>query len=245
MVGWFHGCFGYYRRNDPGTPPPLELILWIRAGILQSRYAVGRRNTNTTLNKHLQSGAFGAKEFLMRPWRHLAASAIRQCSAFGIVAATLCGLGNGTASGANKDDRPNIVFLFADDLGYGDLACYGAPDAKTPRLDQLARQGVRFTRHYANGPECSPTRAALLTGCYQHRLGGLECAIGTGNVGRYDDAIRLAEQHDLGVPADSAALPRGIKNAGYTSGAFGKWHQGYEPKFNPLNLGFDRFFGCL
>ncbi|MCG8649444.1 MAG: sulfatase-like hydrolase/transferase, partial [Pirellulales bacterium] len=81
-------------------------------------------------------------------------------------------------------DKPNIVLIMADDLGYGDLECYGHPVAKTPHLDRLARQGVRFTQHYANGPECSPTRTALLTGRYQQWAGGLECAIGTGNVGR-------------------------------------------------------------
>ena len=142
-------------------------------------------------------------------------------------------------------EKPNIVFLFADDLGYGDIACYGAPDARTPNLDRLARQGVRFTHHYSNGTECSPTRTALLSGRYQQRIGGLECAIGTGNVGRYDDAIRLAEQHDLGLPPGEAVLPRAIKQAGYATAAFGKWHLGYEAKFTPLAYGFDRFFGCL
>ncbi|MHC4995416.1 MAG: sulfatase family protein [Planctomycetota bacterium] len=143
------------------------------------------------------------------------------------------------------DDRPNIVLLLADDLGYGDIACYGAPDAKTPRLDRLAQEGVRFTHHYANGPECSPTRTALLTGRYQQRAGGLECAIGTGNVGRYDDAIRLANQAALGLPVEQAVLPRALNEVGYVCGAFGKWHLGYEMRFNPMRYGFAEFFGCL
>ncbi|MEQ8787761.1 MAG: sulfatase-like hydrolase/transferase [Pirellulaceae bacterium] len=142
-------------------------------------------------------------------------------------------------------DRPNVVFLFADDLGYGDLACYGAPDVETPNLDRLARQGVRFTQHYSNGPECSPTRTALMTGRYQQHVGGLECAIGTGDVGRYDDAIRLAEQHDLGLPSEWAILPRAMRGAGYETVCFGKWHLGYQPKFNPHDAGFEKFFGCL
>lgn len=146
---------------------------------------------------------------------------------------------------AAQQDRPNIVFLFADDLGYGDIACYGAPDAKTPHLDRLAEQGVRFTQHYSNGPECTPTRTALLTGRYQQRIGGLECAIGTGNVGRYDDAIRLANKHQLGLPPAAALLPRAIQQAGYATACFGKWHLGYEEKFNPILCGFDEFFGCL
>ena len=141
--------------------------------------------------------------------------------------------------------QPNIVFILADDMGYGDLGCYGHPEAKTPVIDQLARDGVRFTQHYANGPECSPTRTAFLTGRYQQRAGGLECAIGTGNVGRYDDAIRLAKTRQLGLPAKQAVLPSALKQPGYASGVFGKWHLGYEPQFNPLEHGWDDFFGYM
>jgi len=141
--------------------------------------------------------------------------------------------------------QPNIVFILADDMGYGDLGCYGHPTAKTPVIDQLARDGVRFSQHYANGPECSPTRTAFLTGRYQQRAGGLECAIGTGNVGRYDDAIRLAKARQLGLPAKQAVLPSALKQPGYASGVFGKWHLGYEPQFNPLEHGWDDFFGYM
>ena len=118
--------------------------------------------------------------------------------------------------------KPNIVLIMADDLGYGDVGCYGHPQAKTPHIDQLAREGVRFTQHYANGPECSPTRTAFLTGKYQQFAGGLECAIGTGNVGRYDDAIRLANQHDLGLPSEQTGLPSLVTQQGYRCGVFGK-----------------------
>lgn len=142
-------------------------------------------------------------------------------------------------------ERPNIVLILADDLGYADLGCYGHPVAKTPNIDRLAKQGVRFTQHYANGPECSPTRTALLTGRYQQRAGGLECAIGTGNVGRYDDAIRLAARHELGLPAKQAVIPADLQKAGYACGVFGKWHLGYEPQFNPIEHGWDEFFGYL
>ena len=141
--------------------------------------------------------------------------------------------------------QPNIVFILADDMGYGDLGCYGHPTAKTPVIDRLAREGVRFTQHYANGPECSPTRTAFLTGRYQQRAGGLECAIGTGNVGRYDDAIRLAKARQLGLPAKQVVLPSALKKPGYASGVFGKWHLGYEPQFNPLEHGWDDFFGYM
>ena len=140
---------------------------------------------------------------------------------------------------------PNILVFLADDMGYGDLGCYGHPEAKTPHLDRLAKEGVKFTQHYANGPECSPTRTAFLTGRYQQRAGGLECAIGTGNVGRYDEAIRLAEQRQLGLPASQAILPGALKQAGYACGVFGKWHLGYEPEFNPIEHGWDEFQGYL
>lgn len=146
---------------------------------------------------------------------------------------------------ANADAKPNIVLIVADDMGIGDVGCYAGEDVKTPVIDRLAKQGVRLTEYYANGAECTPTRTALLTGAYQQRVGGLECAIGTGNVGRYDDAIRLAEKNDLGLPPGRAILPRALKDAGYATALFGKWHLGYEPKFNPLNCGFDEFFGIL
>src|SRR3954467_15797347 len=128
-------------------------------------------------------------------------------------------------------DRPNILLILADDMGYGDLGCYGCPDIRTPNIDLLARGGVRLTSFYSNGPECSPTRTGLMTGRYQHRVGGLECAIGVGNVGRYDDAIRLRAANDLGLPASEATLVPLLKRAGYTTAIVGKWHLGYEPKF--------------
>lgn len=141
--------------------------------------------------------------------------------------------------------RPNVVFILADDLGYGDLGCYGNKDIRTPHIDSLAQQGVRFTRFYSNGPECTPTRTAFLTGRYQHRVGGMECALGTGNVGRYDDAIRLRERNELGLPVSETSLARMLKDAGYATGISGKWHLGYEPKFFPGPHGFDHWFGIL
>lgn len=142
-----------------------------------------------------------------------------------------------------RSRRPNIILIMVDDLGYGDLGCYGCTDIRTPNIDKLADGGVRFTTFYANAPECSPTRTALLTGRYQHRVGGLECALGIGNVGRYDDAIRLRETHDLGLPPDETSIARMLKNAGYATGISGKWHLGYEPEFFPLKHGFDHWFG--
>jgi arylsulfatase A-like enzyme len=148
------------------------------------------------------------------------------------------------AAAGDLPTRPNIVLLLADDLGYGDLGCYGGT-APTPHVDRLSGEGVRFTAFYSNGPECSPTRTALLTGRYQQRVGGLECAIGTGNVGRYDDAIRLCAQHDLGLPVSEGSLARRLKDVGYATAIVGKWHLGYEDKFSPNAHGFDHAFYCL
>jgi arylsulfatase A-like enzyme len=149
----------------------------------------------------------------------------------------------GKSAVAAEDRRaPNIVFILADDLGYGDLGCYGRKDVRTPAIDHLAAEGVRLSNCYANGPECSPTRAGLMTGRYQHRVGGLECALGVGNVGRYDDAIRLSATHDLGLPASETSIARMLKDAGYATALAGKWHLGYEPKFSPNRHGFDHAF---
>jgi N-acetylgalactosamine-6-sulfatase len=148
-------------------------------------------------------------------------------------------------TGLTRDGKPNIVFIVADDMGYADVSSFGAPDLETPHIDKLASEGIRFTNVYAMGPECTPSRVSFLTGRYPQRVGGLECAIGTGNVGRYDDAIRLAENSDLGLPSDHAQLAPALAAAGYCNAVFGKWHLGYEPKFSPLAQGFSEFTGFL
>jgi N-acetylgalactosamine-6-sulfatase len=135
--------------------------------------------------------------------------------------------------------------IVADDLGYGDISSYGCPDIKTPNIDSIGRAGVRFTQFYANAPECSPTRTALLTGRYQHRVGGLECAIGVGDQGRYDEAIWLQKRGDLGLPAYETTLGQVLRSAGYATACFGKWHLGYPAKFWPEMHGFDESFGVI
>lgn len=127
-------------------------------------------------------------------------------------------------------ERPNLVFILADDLGYGDLGCYGCPDIRTPRLDKLAAQGVRFTDAYSNGSVCSPTRAAFITGRYQQRI-GLEWAV------YYD----VPEE---GLPLQETSLATMLHQAGYFTAMSGKWHLGYGD-WNPTRHGFDRFFGML
>jgi N-acetylgalactosamine-6-sulfatase len=135
--------------------------------------------------------------------------------------------------------------ILADDLGWGDLSLIGAGDIATPRIDSLARSGVRFTQSYSNAPECSPTRCALLTGRYQQRVGGLECAIGVGDTGRYDEAAWLQSRGELGLPAEEAVLAPLLARAGYETALFGKWHLGYREKFLPTRQGFKEFFGIL
>ena len=166
-------------------------------------------------------------------------------SAASIAATSWLWRGDNLMAAAPRTDKPNIVFILADDLGYGDLGCYGRRDIKTPVIDEIAAEGVRFTQYYSNGPECTPTRTAFMTGRYQQRVGGLECAIGTGNVGRYDDAIRLAQAHDLGLPVEETSIARMLKDAGYATAITGKWHLGYEPKFAPHLHGFDHAFYCI
>src|SRR5690606_27741607 len=109
---------------------------------------------------------------------------------------------------------PNIVFIMADDLGWGDLSCYGRPDYETPVLDRLAAAGMRLTHAYANSSTCSPTRVALLTGRYQHRLRvGLE------------EPILPGCPH--GVPAEHPTLPGLLRQQGYETALVGKWHLGW------------------
>ena len=148
-------------------------------------------------------------------------------------------------SGNAVAQRPDIVLIVADNLGNGDLSCYGCPDIETPHIDSIAEEGVRFTNFYSNGPECSPTRTALLTGRYQQRLTGLECALGTGNVGRYDDAMELAERHDLGLPPSENVLIPALNQVGYRTIGIGKWHLGYEPHLLPPHHGFDYSLASL
>ena len=140
---------------------------------------------------------------------------------------------------------PDIVLIVADNLGHGDLGCYGCRDIQTPNIDAIAAEGVRFTNFYSNGPECSPTRTALLTGRYQQRIPGLECALGTGNVGRYNDAIALAEKHQLGLPPQETVLIPQLNAQGYATIGLGKWHLGYERHLLPPHHGFKYFLASL
>jgi arylsulfatase A-like enzyme len=136
------------------------------------------------------------------------------------------------APAATPTARPNIVFIMADDLGYGDVACYGRPDVRTPAIDRLAERGVKFTQAYANSCVCTASRVALITGRYQYRLRvGLE------------EPIASVGSEGVGLPPEHPTLPSLLKAAGYRTMLIGKWHLGALPRFGPLLSGYEHFYG--
>jgi arylsulfatase A-like enzyme len=146
-----------------------------------------------------------------------------------------------------SDKKPNIVFILMDDMGYGDVGCYGGRDIRTPQIDRLAAEGVKFTDFYANAPVCTPTRCGFMTGRWQQRL-GFEWAMGyTAQSQRRegDKWVNEPDIHGLGLPDGEPTIAMLLKQAGYATGAFGKWHLGYKPQYNPLRRGFDEYFGTL
>lgn len=128
-------------------------------------------------------------------------------------------------------DRPNIIYILADDLGYGDLGCYGQKLIKTPNLDRLASQGMKFTDHYAGAPVCAPSRCVLLTGLHSGHTPI-----------RNNKALKF--EGNVPIPKSYFTLGEMMKQAGYATGAFGKWGQGFPgSEGDPVNRGFDLFFG--
>lgn len=130
------------------------------------------------------------------------------------------------------DKKPNIIMIVADDLGYGDLSCYGNTTIQTPNLDALAANGTRFTDFHSNGSVCSPTRAALMTGKYQQR---------TGVAG----VITAKNHRDVGLPLDEITIAEEFKKYNYKCAIFGKWHLGYATEFNPILQGYNVFKGYV
>lgn len=127
--------------------------------------------------------------------------------------------------------KPNFIVIYCDDLGYGDLGCYGSEAIRTPHLDRLAAEGVRFTDWYSNSPVCSPSRASLLTGKYPAHAGVNE--ILGGNRGTH------------GLPGSETTIAAALQSAGYRTALFGKWHLGTAPGYHPNDHGFEEFFGFL
>jgi arylsulfatase A-like enzyme len=133
--------------------------------------------------------------------------------------------------------QPNFVFILADDLGYADLGCYGGRSNCSPEIDRLAAQGLLYTDGYANSSVCSPTRFALATGRWQHRLRG-----------GADEPLNSRDARGnpaLGLPPGHPTLASLLRDAGYATALIGKWHLGFPPHFGPLKSGYDEFFGPM
>lgn len=129
---------------------------------------------------------------------------------------------------ARGEQPPNFVVIFTDDQGYQDVGCFGSPNIKTPHLDRMAEQGVKFTDFYSMAPVCSASRAGLLTGCYPARVG---------TTGVY------FPRHDRGLNPNEETIAEVLKPRGYTSACIGKWHLGHHEEFLPTSQGFDYYFG--
>jgi len=131
---------------------------------------------------------------------------------------------------ARSETKPNIVVILTDDQGYADISFnpYHPSEVYTPNMDSLAQAGIFFSQAYTSGNTCSPTRAGLMTGRYQHRAG------------IYDSG-----EGGSGLPLDETIFPQFLKPEGYVCGAFGKWHLGLTPDYNPISRGFDEFYGFM
>jgi len=128
---------------------------------------------------------------------------------------------------------PNVILINCDDLGWGDLACYGHPVHKTPYLDRLAAEGMRFTDFYMASPVCSPSRGAMLTGCYPKRIG----------FGEFDGHWVLFPGNPIGLNPEETTVAGALKDEGYATRIIGKWHCGDQPEFLPTRHGFDGYYG--
>ncbi len=159
-----------------------------------------------------------------------------------LACALLVGIAVGAAAGRafpgeSRPNRPNVVFILADDLGWTDLACYGSCYYETPHIDRLAAQGMRFTHGYTCGPNCQPTRAALASGQYGPRTG----VYTVGGTDRFDTSMRplVPVENVTRLAPEKATFAEALRQAGYATGLFGKWHLGEDPKHHPLAQGFD------
>ena len=152
---------------------------------------------------------------------------LEMCGVVMLVAAIVLSL----AASPTAPEKPNVVIIFADDLGYGDLGCYSSPTIRTPNLDRMAAEGLRFTDFYSAGEVCTPSRAALLTGRYPIRSG----MCGSRRV--------LFPNSKGGLPAKEVTIAKALRQQGYATAHIGKWHLGIHEGSRPLDQGFDRSFG--
>src|SRR4051794_30027603 len=156
---------------------------------------------------------------------------MRHASHFLLLAGALLAIWLGPLAPAHAQAarKPNILVIVGDDMGYGDVGVHGCRDIPTPHIDSIARQGVRCTAGYVSAPQCSPTRAGLLTGRYQQRFGHESNAAIPGSA----------------LPLTETTLADRLKAAGYATGLVGKWHLGDDPAHHPMRRGFGEFFGFL
>ncbi len=147
---------------------------------------------------------------------------------------TLCVIANARNNQASEPSRPNVLYVIVDDLGYGELGCYGGTEIPTPNIDALAASGARCTSGYVTAPFCAASRAAILTGRYQTRFGFEFNPIGAKNA-----------EPGIGLPVSEKTLADRLRGVGYVTGLVGKWHQGGTAPFHPIRRGFDEFYGFL
>lgn len=136
---------------------------------------------------------------------------------------------------AAKESKPNVIVIMVDDMGYGGVSCFDNQYFKTPEIDRLCADGMKLTDFHSNGSVCSPTRAALMTGRYQQRSGCDEVV----------NADPKVPMHHIGIHDREWTMAEALKEAGYATGIFGKWHLGYKPEYHPMNHGFDEFHGFI
>lgn len=157
-------------------------------------------------------------------------SNIRNFKYLGYTILFIAGLAVITGCRIQKDveKKPNVILIFTDDQGYADVGAYGATGYQTPNLDQMAAEGIRFTDFYVAASVCSPSRAALMTGCYSQNVGLPEV---------------LDSSSEIGIRSDETTIAEIFKSQGYNTAIYGKWHLGHHPEFLPTRHGFDEFFG--
>jgi len=139
-----------------------------------------------------------------------------------------CMSGNGSRGSKASKDKPNFIIIFTDDQGYQDVGCFGSPNINTPNLDRMADEGMKFTDFYVAASVCSPSRAALLTGCYPPRIGITKVLFPGDSIGLNPEEVTIADI---------------LKTRGYATACVGKWHLGHLPQFLPTSNGFDSYFG--
>jgi arylsulfatase A-like enzyme len=155
---------------------------------------------------------------------------------FRVALALLCvAAGCGVSVAAENVNRPNVIVILADDMGYGDVGVHGCKDIPTPNIDSIAANGIRFSNGYVSHPYCSPTRAGLMTGRYQQRFGH-----------EFNPGPATDRRPGIGLPLSETTIADRFRDEGYKTGIVGKWHLGHTDEvYHPLNRGFDEFFGFL